>query len=120
MNLRARCPCCKGRKRLTVIEQGGCSRSQCTHCMGEGTVAIEPPRHGDGPEGWPEHLIVLAHSPPGLKRCELSRAVKRDHLLGLRMSSEDATKLLDELYGSEQNEQTPSESRAFMRGPPVG
>jgi DnaJ-class molecular chaperone len=43
----AECPCCKGKKRLQLIEHDETegrtilSRPICTHCMGTGTVKVE-------------------------------------------------------------------------------
>lgn len=50
-----------------------------------------------------EHeLEVLArHSTPGLRKNQLDREGKRNHLGGIKVSPRDAEKLLDELYPPE-------------------
>lgn len=93
------CPCCQGAQHLVVDDPAnGPIKLYCCHCEGKGTVPAEVPREDNGPDGRPEHLIVTAHSPPGLKRGELSRAVKRDHLLGLRVAPDDIEKIIAEIY----------------------
>ena len=102
--INVRCPCCKGKKELRLEDhRRRVTWVHCCHCDGLGTVPAEPvrPESDEQRPVWTELMIVTAHSPPGLKRYELSRAVKRDHLLSIKVAPDDAAKILDELYGPE-------------------
>lgn len=46
-----------------------------------------------------EEDIIARHSTPGLKRNELTREAKKDHLAGQRVPKEEQEKILAELYG---------------------
>ena len=48
-----------------------------------------------------EDEVLARYSTPGLRKHELSRSAKKDHLNGLKFSREDRDKVLDELYGPE-------------------
>lgn len=101
------CPCCHGQKRVTVVEHDDdtgrtiLTRPQCTHCMGMGEVEAEAPRDDAvGLQGTIGLQCPGAVGTPGLRKFELSRAAKKDHLLALRMAPDEVEKVLTELYGS--------------------
>jgi hypothetical protein len=59
-----------------------------------------------------EEYILENYSTPGLRKCELNRFAKKDHLGGLRVSADEAKKILDTLYGPENDtamDQRPSD-----------
>jgi hypothetical protein len=92
------CPCCHGEKRLTLVEHDDdtgrtiLTRPQCTHCMGNGEVPAP-----DTSET--QETLPVIDVPSGLRKFELSREAKKDHLLSLRMAPDEVEKLLAELYG---------------------
>lgn len=95
------CPCCHGEKRLTLVEHDdGCTiltHPECTHCMGKGEVPA--PDTSETQETLPIAMPVI-DVPPGLRKFELSREAKKDHLLALRMAPDEVEKILTELYGA--------------------
>lgn len=46
----------------------------------------------------PEQAILLQYSTPGLRRQELDRFAKKDHLGSLGIKGEEAAKILDQMY----------------------
>ena len=101
------CPCCDGAKRLTVVEHDEensrtiLSKPECTHCEGKGEVPAEDTETQESlPIETPVSDILAAYSTPGLRRGEVTRREKREHLLALRVAPEDADKILAELYGA--------------------
>lgn len=104
MPARVTCPCCNGAKRMRVHEYDRDDDGQlieivrldiCCHCEGEGEVSVE----AEGDYAAPNDTQV--ETPASLKRAQLSRAAKRDHLLGLRTSPDDIEKILATLYPTE-------------------
>jgi len=55
-----------------------------------------------------EEEVLAKHSTPGLKRNELDRAAKKDHLASAykHLSREEVDKILDQLYPPEPEETT--------------
>jgi len=45
-----------------------------------------------------EDDVLRNYSPPGLRKNQLNRAAKRDHLDGLKVPRDEREKILDELY----------------------
>jgi hypothetical protein len=45
-----------------------------------------------------EEGILARHSTPGLRKRELDRIAKKDHLGSLGIKGEDAAKILDQMY----------------------
>jgi hypothetical protein len=50
-----------------------------------------------------ETEILAAYSTPGLRRNQLSRGAKKEHLRSLRVPEADIEKILDELYPTEMS-----------------
>jgi hypothetical protein len=48
-----------------------------------------------------EEEIIARHSRPSLKKTELTRSAKKDHLAGLGIKGEEAEKILALLYPNE-------------------
>lgn len=100
------CPCCHGKKRLTVVEHDDetghtmLTKPLCTHCEGKGEVEVEDEQQTWLPLAVPVADVLAQYSTPSLRKLELSRAEKKDHLLSLRMTPDEVEKLLAELYGA--------------------
>lgn len=106
------CPCCQGKKRLMQIEPAMAPEDmerlgmvgaivtypECCYCQGDGEIEAG----NDGSEVEPMLRFTEPAIPPGLRKHELTRAAKKDHLLALRMAPDDVEKLLNELYPPEE------------------
>lgn len=51
-----------------------------------------------------ENEVLKNYSTEGLRKKELDRAAKKDHLYGMRLPKEVVDKILDEIYGPEEKE----------------
>jgi hypothetical protein len=54
------------------------------------------------PDNAYEQAIVDRYSTPGLRRNQLDRAAKRDHLAGLKLPAHEVAKIMAELYGDDE------------------
>lgn len=54
-----------------------------------------------------ERKVLAQYSTPGLRRNELDRREKKEHLASLKIKGEAAEKILDELYPEEQDAREP-------------
>jgi hypothetical protein len=94
----ATCPCCKGEGVLLVYSADEPPhRGHCTHCDGRGQIE-QKERATIELESMTETEIFGRYSTPGLRKCELARAAKKDHLASIGVKNDDATKVLDQLY----------------------
>jgi hypothetical protein len=93
------CPCCKGRKRLTLVEHsdkaGGrttLSKPECTHCEGKGKVPAEL----DKPVVQNSFTVTVD---PALLRNQMTPNEKREHLRSLGVKdNDDIEKIIGEVY----------------------
>lgn len=53
-----------------------------------------------------EKKILERYSTPGLRRNQLGRGAKKDHLASLKVVGERAEKILDELYPEESDDRS--------------
>lgn len=89
------CPCCEdGFLQVFDAMTEQWIKLICCHCQGTHQIKAESAPHVPN-----EHKVEV---PPGLKRTELTREQKREHLRDAYkgMSEEDIAKVLDSMYGA--------------------
>lgn len=67
-----------------------------------------------------EDEILARNSTPGLRRNELDRTAKKDHLAGLKVSREESDKILNQLYPEENTNERPSQGNTRLPAAQAG